>query len=1310
MHQKNLTKNSGFALIISLSLMAFVLLLLLSITTLVQVEQKGAAISKAQLEAKQNALLALNQALGTLQAEMGPDQRISANADIFDDSGTLTNDNSMSVAHPYLVGAWDTSGDYEADTVAERIAKKWAPTGSTSTIDYNARVTGGFRRWLISSDRVLDRTDSTLDPTDLNFATETYFRSGNSGNRFKALGSGTLQPNTAGSLSTSLAKKEIWAPLQDISSGSGTTNARIGWVVLDESVKARINQSHQLANNTSPTNTEAILAWDNPGNVGIEAMGSSDEFSGFDRSSPDSGKVSSFASASMYMNDASNGSVAADEFGPYFHDLSLYSKGVMADVVNGGLKRDLSTLAEEQPSDYMDRFLYSDTNTGHGSNPKADPRWSAILDYIGIYKDNTRLKAGTAGGPPVALMNTTDWSGDPSNREDIDLPFPAPETYRLAPAVGQFEFYFSFLALVPHTPNFLTNDADPAIAPLYRGSDTRMLHLCLAPVITLYNPYSVPIEYGEMWVVFRDIPLGMRLSRKDHVSGTEVRMTDEFIPFAAMNSKGGNNVKFAADGSQRFNMKLTTGDRRRRTTTLAPGESIVYSPNYDGSKAVGDLDNWTSEENGKIEATPGYSEGVGLYFDAFVPDAKRNSESIQLMGNSLSGTASNPTFNMWYVFINENDTIKVELGHADGTQNPERKGPDSSSLERNGTFSIELFSEDPNMADNTSDGSDSANMIGRYTFDYNTGFSKGTSDTARKDLLDAGRPLDQDLEMSAVEELTYARIDTPNVDRFSATVSQVIPYTIGALRLGGKVTDRTSGKPYQPAVAAAFTNTSVLSGHFDVGEESSAFTSYDLSIIADGQGEMGPTIDSDNRGRFFSGYDTIDGTQYGTLFELPVTPLQSIGSLQHANIAASGYQPQVSHVVGNSLAHPLIESIGALKPNAQSKAGSPVGFFDHSYLANTSLWDSYYFSTLTDQRSIMDNSGDDFSTTVTNFFANEPLPNPTFKYHIPAGSSIASATAELSSGSTAQTEAYLKAAAYQTLDGSFNINSTSVDAWKAILATTNIANSLVKQPYYYNPESTSTPIAFTTNSAALGAVYSRFRIPNYNQSLEASLGNYGSAGNLPTAEDFAIWQGYRQLDETILDRLAEDIVDQIRHRGPFLSVAEFVNRRLGPESDSRTQMGAIDSAIAANNTINNPLTNAAGEDISGDIKTHIESNDFSMIENSIAVSGNTARGVTSHLSQADILQQIGSRLSARSDTFVIRAYGEVVDPFTGDISAKSLCEAVVQRIPDYVDSAQEPYFDTDKTTLAPDGLSETNERFGRKFKIVQLNWLDPSDV
>ena len=48
-------KTGGFALVIALSLMAFVLLLLLSISTLVQVETRSADTQKEKLEAQQNA-------------------------------------------------------------------------------------------------------------------------------------------------------------------------------------------------------------------------------------------------------------------------------------------------------------------------------------------------------------------------------------------------------------------------------------------------------------------------------------------------------------------------------------------------------------------------------------------------------------------------------------------------------------------------------------------------------------------------------------------------------------------------------------------------------------------------------------------------------------------------------------------------------------------------------------------------------------------------------------------------------------------------------------------------------------------------------------------------------------------------------------------------------------------------------------------------------------------------------------------------------------------------------------------------------
>jgi hypothetical protein len=91
--------------------------------------------------------------------------------------------------------------------------------------------------------------------------------------------------------------------------------------------------------------------------------------------------------------------------------------------------------------------------------------------------------------------------------------------------------------------------------------------------------------------------------------------------------------------------------------------------------------------------------------------------------------------------------------------------------------------------------------------------------------------------------------------------------------------------------------------------------------------------------------------------------------------------------------------------------------------------------------------------------------------------------------------------------------------------------------------------------------------------------------------------------------------------------------------------------------------------------------------------------------QGDVLQSIGSVLSARSDTFVIRTYGEVLNPLdsTAAPRARAWCEAVVQRVPDYVDTSN-------PSTTAPAALNATNQTFGRRFKVISLRWLGPNDI
>ena len=75
-------RRSGFALVMSLGLVAFLLLLLLSFSLLTFVELGTATAAKQRLAARENARLGVMVALGKLQRRAGPDQRVTARAEV----------------------------------------------------------------------------------------------------------------------------------------------------------------------------------------------------------------------------------------------------------------------------------------------------------------------------------------------------------------------------------------------------------------------------------------------------------------------------------------------------------------------------------------------------------------------------------------------------------------------------------------------------------------------------------------------------------------------------------------------------------------------------------------------------------------------------------------------------------------------------------------------------------------------------------------------------------------------------------------------------------------------------------------------------------------------------------------------------------------------------------------------------------------------------------------------------------------------------------------------------------------------------
>ena len=160
--------NHGFALVIALSLMAFILLLILSITTLVRVETQSANIQLAQLEARMNAQLGAMVALGDLQRYTGPDQRVTARADIL----TAPGSSGQRWAAIAWTGVWSskeiTNDSLDQEDGLDSRQPRWLVSGndlSPTALDPNCALTVETADLATLGGSVTDKSNINQDDT-----------------------------------------------------------------------------------------------------------------------------------------------------------------------------------------------------------------------------------------------------------------------------------------------------------------------------------------------------------------------------------------------------------------------------------------------------------------------------------------------------------------------------------------------------------------------------------------------------------------------------------------------------------------------------------------------------------------------------------------------------------------------------------------------------------------------------------------------------------------------------------------------------------------------------------------------------------------------------------------------------------------------------------------------------------------------------------------------------------------------------------------------------------------------------------------
>jgi hypothetical protein len=445
--------------------------------------------------------------------------------------------------------------------------------------------------------------------------------------------------------------------------------------------------------------------------------------------------------------------------------------------------------------------------------------------------------------------------------------------------------------------------------------------------------------------------------------------------------------------------------------------------------------------------------------------------------------------------------------------------------------------------------------------------------------------------------------------------------------------------------------------------------------------------DTSDRGYIVTGFNSSDGLSRCVIDELPTRPLVSLGELTNWDLRYENpLPPYAFNLIGNSDASPLLPADTVV--NAAEKPLPDNLQYDDSYCANHLLFDDWFVSSITpDPADFGSAGGRSLQETYTDFVkGTKPLGNRVYQPILDDQAFAAINAAKLYTDHVAKTDSWKTIASRLEVEGMFNVNSTSVAAWRALLG-----HCRKQRIPYLREAGTSWDTAL---SAETDYAFSRFSVAG-----DTEAGKPGSSGDFPDATEFT---GYRLLDDKVLDSLATEVVNQVRLRGPFLSLAEFVNRQLS--SGNLALAGTLQSALneVAKSQSNNPFkaieslstpTSATPPSVAGYTPEY---------QFATAAAGYSTYGLPGWTRQADILRPLAPILSVRDDTFTIRAYGDARDA-KGNVLARAVCVAVVRRTRDFLDPTDVPDILTPPT-------QDTNKTYGRRFQLVSFRWLAADEV
>lgn len=1271
--------------------MSFLLLLVLAILSFATLESKNSLLSRERLIAKQNAITGLYLAIGDLQKYLGPDQRATATADILEKNNA-----------PYTV-VWNSNTLKKWDEASQNWQYYLDNSSDDKAIIYQSPNVGGS--WENNGDGIC------LPLVSMNKSSLGEFIS-SSGEVNEAVINNPVDllgfQKDFDETSDRLKAERI-----SITGDDDSTSGNYAWIVQDQSLKASIFNTHAgyVSQNTKYKLPETSRRLSVFPNANPSALTDNQDTQIFDQLDyKDNHYLNSLANctsihdlANLKISGSSDNLIPEDVFDEtdlvLTTNLSINAKGILSDSRNGGLRKDLTRgLDDEYYTELHDRTVFGfDENEVRlnfdGFRYPIGDQWKFFRDFYNTYKSVDDGLVNNISSRNIFLGLDDVTSTNPSTpiritNKDVSKHINYHYTNQLNRTDTTYSHKITPLTAmrsVAQPQSTSTSDAwylyTPAIRPVVLRNTFKIgvksqpdsatgkyfLQFELFPSMVIWNPFNFTVDLDKQRITN---PMCVGNTMETHIHGNDrfvISVNNGSKHYAIRNGSWAPKVialyeDLLNDSGLPNEMPpgavWVLGLDKSYTADVEPiyqGGATLYPPSVTSNTTSTELSAFTGDKVAKasynnkvvnIRPSTGYASNTTNLFPLYLASQSNGVSE----NNSI-------TYNCRYLMTHDNAALVSgyrEIGR--GARKRVVYTTENSAVWEEALFD----SGDQIKILNHNDRGDPTKITMSVTGEYDWTGKISTAPNSNKveafhhaensDLRIPPKDLNVDIEVGTVGMLSSgAAFPFYQVDFIARTGSE-------------EVTSGINNAAFPVFANVNFLGTKPLTvvGRDTVGDIKSLYIPQ--RVAANHSLDAIPERNNSTGDGFFGGSfnSSPQSSSKITLYDLPRHPIISISDFK--NLTFSWFEDAPARPIGSSWPNPTLRRLDDLFTPIRGGSFSGGAGCDTSFFYNDVLYDQYFFSGLNIDPEHKD-SVFPYEAVIDQDYLDGrlPLANTRLVNHNDPD------LVDIS------TDGFEKTAANFLIDGVFNVNSTSSIAWQSILSG------------FRNEE-----IEGVSNDHTSGQLY--------EADGSAYVDNF-----IPSGDHNNLFSGYRRITDAEIEDLSEMIASVNERRGVSKTLGQFVNRSPFSGDPTEQSLGKLEEAIGLT-SINQEKHQLANTTTIQDDIVALNPGSFSsqaaLEVNNLAP--HTGAGLPGYLKQQDILRPLAPIMTTRGDTFVVRAYGDSSGA-TNDLSTvRVVCEATVQRIPEYVDGSIDPWEKPLKNS--------SNDLFGRKFKIISFKWIDLDDV